>query len=381
MVKNLIGKIFVIGGAQVYETALKHPYLNCIYANEVFNSQSKLNNNVKTSYNCDKFFNFDKSKFDLVFEIKHYKDDKLTLRKYKVKLRNGEMQYLDALSELVELAENKNNFKHGRNGNVCTVNGRMFKFDLSSDVLPMLTTKKMYSKISIEENTFFNSGKTDTKILEKLGVNIWKGNTSKEFLKSRNLHLEEGDMGAMYGHNLRHFGEEYKSCDVDYSGKGVDQLQNVLDLLKNDPFSRRILTTTYNPAVVDEGVLLPCHGICTQYNVTTDGRLNCQMTQRSGDIFLGVPYNILSYSINVYLIACQNVTLTPGTLTIYVNDLHLYEEHLDAAKEQLRRIPYTFPTIAVKQTSMTKKIDEIHTEDLIISGYKSHNQIPAKMIA
>ena len=180
--------------------------------------------------------------------------------------------------------------------------GEQLKFNLEGQ-FPLLTTKKVFTKAIIHELLFFIRGDTDSKILEKENVNIWKWNTSREFLDNRNLHeYEIGDLGPMYGFNWRHFNAEYKGCSVDYCGKGLDQLQNIISEIKQNPDSRRLLMTTFNPSVLDKSCLMPCHGISVQFYVN-DGYLSCMMNQRSSDTACGLPYNITSYSLLTYMIA------------------------------------------------------------------------------
>ena len=139
----------------------------------------------------------------------------------------------------------------------------------------------MFTKGIFEELKFFLLGLTNSKLLEQKGVNIWKWNTTREFLDSVGLnHLEEGDMGPLYSFQMRHFGAEYKGCNENYDGKGVDQVNDILTSLKNDKYSRRILMTTYNPTQVKQAPLPPCHGIAIQFGIEGTNKLCCHMYQR-----------------------------------------------------------------------------------------------------
>ena len=152
-----------------------------------------------------------------------------------------------------------------------------------------MTTKKVFFRGVFEELLFFLRGDTNSNHLSEKGVKIWEGNTSRDFLDKVGLgHYKVGDTGPMYGFQLKYFNTKYEGADTDYTGRGIDQLQYVLDLLKNDPYSRRIIMTTYNPIQKFEGVLFPCHGLFIQFYVEGDNKLSCMMTQRSCDVFLGI---------------------------------------------------------------------------------------------
>ena len=198
------------------------------------------------------------------------------------------------------------------------------KFDLKESI-PLLTTKYVPWKSVVKELLWFLKGETDSNKLDEL--KIWQGNTTREFLDKRGLlHLKVGDIGPMYGFQWRHYGAEYKGCDADYSGKGIDQLKNVIKLLKTDPCSRRIFMTTVNVVDLESGCLHPCHGLVVQFYVSKKG-LCCHMYQRSVDSFLGLTWNILCYAILTHIIA-KKVDLEPFELTISTGDTHLYLNHI-----------------------------------------------------
>lgn len=159
----------------------------------------------------------------------------------------------------------------------------------------------------IKELLWFIRGQTDNRLLQKQGVHIWDGNSTREFLDNRGLTTyRDGDIGACYGFQWRHFGAQYKGCEYDYTGQGIDQLQQVLELLKTDPFSRRIAMTTYNVSDLNKGALEPCHGIYTQFYVKMKNNipyLSCHMLQRSVDVGCGLPFNIASYAVLIYIMA------------------------------------------------------------------------------
>ena len=206
-------------------------------------------------------------------------------------------------------------------------------FSLENNVLPLLTTKKVAWKTCLRELLWFVRGETNNKILTDQKCNIWKGNASREFLDSRGLtHLREDDLGPIYGHQWRHFNARYTTCDEDYIGKGVDQLQNIIDLLKNPETrsSRRMIMSAWNPEQLDEMALPPCH-ILLQFNVTQCNKLSCSMYQRSGDVGLGVPFNIASYSFLTYMIA-KHCDLEPYEFIYHIGNAHIYDDHIEKLK-------------------------------------------------
>jgi thymidylate synthase len=273
-----------------------------------------------------------------------------------------EKQYLDLLSKII----NEGSEKKDRTGiGTKSIFGTQLRFSLENNKIPMLTTKKMFSRGIIEELLFFIRGNTNTKLLEEKGVNIWKGNTSREFLDKRGLnHYPEGEMGPMYGSKWRNF-------------NGVDQLKNCLDLIKNDPDSRRILITAYDPSASKDCVLDPCH-LLVQFYVD-NGKLSCQFQMRSTDYFLGFPFNAMSYAILTHIMA-KAVGLEAKELIFVGGDTHIYNNHLTQVKEQISRKPFDFPTLNInKEISNIEDMENLKFEDFKIIGYQSHPAIKAPM--
>ena len=237
----------------------------------------------------------------------------------------------------------------------------------------------MGAKSILKELLWFLKGQTDSKLLEAQGVNIWKGNSTRDFLDQRGLtHYREGDIGPMYFFNVYHHGAEYKGCDADYSGQGFNQMSKLIDGLKKDPFSRRHMLTTYNPAVVDQGVLAPCHGIVIQFYVSTDMLLDCHVYIRSWDLGLGAPYNIASYAILANIIAAK-VGMQARELIISTGDTHVYKTHVQALSAQLERTPYPFPKLSMSPTIGEKEFTELTLDDFQITGYFHHPTIKMEM--
>lgn len=289
----------------------------------------------------------------------------------------NEEGYLFGLKEVLEKGE----LRKTRNSNTISLFGLKLDFDISES-FPLLTTKKVYWKGVVEELLWFLKGDTNSKHLEEKNINIWKGNSSREFLDSVSLNdYEEGECGPIYGFQWRHFNAEYKGSNINYEGKGVDQLQNCIDLINNDPKSRRIFMSAWNPEQLDQMCLPPCH-VSYQFYVSEKDELSCILYQRSGDMFLGVPFNIASVSLLVYIIAFIT-NKKPKKVTLMIGDAHIYEDHIEQVKIQLNRKPYKLPKLNIKDKheNNRKNINEYTYDDFEIIDYQFHPTIPAKMIA
>ena len=236
--KKYINQVWICGGSYIYKQFLDLHIVNNIY----------LTQSVQHNFNCDVFFPDSYLKhFKLVDKIVNFefnqnsfsiRKDELHFLLYKYQNKD-ELKYLQTIHKILNKGIEK--LDRTKVGTLSTF-GKSFKYNIRNYRLPLFTHRKMFYRGIIEELLFFISGKTDTKLLESKNVNIWKGNTSREFLDSRNLsHLKEGDMGAGYSFQLRHFGAEYINAETDYINKGFDQLKYVIDLIKRDPNSRRIL--------------------------------------------------------------------------------------------------------------------------------------------
>lgn len=261
--------------------------------------------------------------------------------------------------------------------------GTTLSFSLKNNTIPMLTTKKMFARGVIEELLFFLRGESDTKKLEEKGVNIWKGNTTREFLDKTGLqHLPEGHMGKMYGHQWRNFGghdeiADYQSGAYESTPTGIDQIQNVLDLLKNDPNSRRIVVNAWNAKDLNKMCLAPCHPMFQFY--VTDNKLSCLFYMRSADAFLGLPFNLLSYAILTHIIA-HTVGMEAKELIFMGGDTHIYSNHVEQVRTQIARESYPFPTMLIhKELHNIKDIESLQFSDFEIQNYKSHPAIKAEM--
>ena len=262
-------------------------------------------------------------------------------------------------------------------------------------VLPLLTTKRVFLRAVIAELLWFIAGSTSSIPLSEAGIKIWDGNGSREYLDSVGLsHRETGDLGPVYGFQWRHFGAEYIDAKTDYTGKGVDQLAEVIDKLKNKPYDRRIILSAWNPADLKKMALPPCHMFAQFYvsfprphpSTAKDnggelnkprGVLSCQLYQRSCDMGLGVPFNIASYALLTHQLA-HVCDLIPGTLVQTMGDAHVYLDHVEALNVQLEREPRVFPELIIKKDKGCD-IDGWKPDDFEIVNYKPHPSISMKM--
>lgn len=296
--------------------------------------------------------------------------------------RNSEeMQYLNLIQKILD----RGTLEEGRNGNTLSIFGESMRFSLEGGKIPILTTKKTAWKTCLKELLWFVRGETDAKLLQKQGVHIWDENTSRKFLDSRGLHLyPEGMIGPGYGYQWRDFGASYncftgKSLDAGYPFHGIDQLQNIIDQLKNTETrnSRRLIMTAWNPKQLDQMALPPCHIMC-QFSVHDGNKLSCAMFQRSNDECCGTPFNIASYSFLTHLLA-KHCGLEAFEFVYFKGNCHIYEEHIEGAKLQLTRDPFPFPTISIKEAR--ENINDYQIEDFEIHNYQHHPQIKFQMVA
>lgn len=255
--------------------------------------------------------------------------------------------------------------------------GSQIRFNIEHNC-PIITTKKIPWKSCIKELLWFLNGDTNSKILENNGVNIWKQNSTRDFLDKRGLkHLKEGDIGAGYGFQWRHFGAEYKGCCADYNGEGYDQIKGLIENIKLDPYSRRHLISSWNPNAFKDIALPPCHCFA-QFYVSNDKTLSCHMYQRSVDSFLGFPWNIMSYSILTKIIALK-CDLTPKELIISTGDTHIYKNHIEQVRLQIKRVPFSFPIIKINPDIKNKDFGDITISDFELHEYNHHEAISASM--
>ena len=258
-------------------------------------------------------------------------------------------QYLDLLNEILVSGTSKTD----RTGTgTLSVFGRQIRFDLSEG-FPLVTTKKLHLRSIIYELLWFLRGDTNIKYLNDHGVSIWD-----EWAD------ENGDLGPVYGSQWR----SWPAPD----GRHIDQITQVLNQIKAKPDSRRHIVSAWNPAEVDKMALPPCHALFQFY--VADGKLSCQLYQRSADYFLGVPFNIASYALLTYMVA-QQCDLKPGDFVWTGGDVHLYSNHLEQAKLQLSRTPFPLPQLVTKRKPSS--LFDYEFEDFEIVNYQAHPSIKA----
>lgn len=258
-------------------------------------------------------------------------------------------QYLDLMKDVLENGAQKSD----RTGTgTLSVFGRQMRFDLS-DGFPLVTTKKLHLRSIIYELLWFLNGDTNIKYLKDNGVSIWD-----EWAD------ENGELGPVYGHQWR----SWPAPD----GRQIDQITQVIQQIKQKPDSRRHIVTAWNPAEVDKMALPPCHAMFQFY--VADGKLSCQLYQRSADFFLGVPFNIASYALLTHMFA-QQCDLLPGEFIWTGGDVHLYMNHIDQAKLQLTREPYPLPQLVISRKPAS--VFDYRFEDFEIRNYQAHPGIKA----
>lgn len=363
-------KTYIIGGQRLYEEAIqKWPHL----CDEIIISH--IPENILAPYDCDVFFPYDDAKV-IASSINTINDGGLTVETITVRHNHPETQYLNLLKRILTEGENRNDRTAIGTKSLFGCN---MQFDLRQG-FPLLTTKRTWFEGIVKELLFFISGRTDTKILEEQGVNIWKGNTSADFLKKNNLPWREGDIGPTYGHQWRHAGAVYTGCDTNYNGKGTDQLNDLISALKNDPFGRRHIISAWDVVNIHWMALPPCHCFL-QFYVGCDNNnqptyLDCMMYQRSADMFLGVPFNIASYALLMHMIG-HVTNLIPRRFIHNIGDAHIYTNHIAQVQEQLTRTPLPFPYLSFKENK--SNIDDFTFDNINLGNYISWPNIKGDM--
>lgn len=366
---------FFIGGTEIYQLALQYFKIDTIYRTKC---------TLKPTPKCDTFlesFHTRHNQYRLVdvtapvtenninYQFLTYQPSDTDTR---YQTSTGEFQYLNLIQQILDTGV----VRPDRTGTgVRSIFGTQMRFNFR-DGFPLLTTKKMFLRGIIEELLWFLRGDTDASVLQQRNVHIWDGNSSREYLDSLGLtDRRTGDCGPIYGFAFRHFGAEYQNCDTDYTGQGYDQIAEAIRLIKEDPTSRRILINLWNPCDLDKVALPPCHVL---YQFFVDGDyLSCSMYQRSGDVGLGVPFNIASASLLTYLLAHLTGKI-PKELVHTIGDAHIYENHTEAMRCQLTRRPVPFPKITVANRQQSQ-VTDYQVSDFILSGYESYPKLPMKM--
>jgi thymidylate synthase len=283
-------------------------------------------------------------------------------------------QYHDLLRHILQ----EGNDRGDRTGTgTRSIFGYQMRFNLQEG-FPLLTTKKMHTRSIFIELIWMLSGNTDVAWLQERKVRIWNEWATEE--QCAKFGRKEGDLGPVYGHQWRNFGATradrgiYEDPGMGYLKDGVDQIANVIESIKNNPNSRRHIVTGWNPKEADQVALPPCHTMFQFY--VQDGRLDCQLYQRSADVFLGVPFNIASYALLTMMIA-QVCGLEPGDFVHTFGDVHIYNDHFDQVNLQLSRAPRPLPTL--KLNPEVTDLFEFRYPDIEIESYDPHEAIKAEV--
>jgi len=290
--------------------------------------------------------------------------------------RFQEYQYLSLLKNIIK----KGVKEKGRNGVTYTQIGGMMRFSLENNSIPLITTKKLAWRVCLKELLWFMNGDTDNKLLQDDNVKIWNGNATREFLDSRGLdYLDENDLGPVYGHQWRFWNAKYDNSNTNYKGRGIDQLQNIIDGINESKYSgessRRLIMTAWNPEQVDEMALPPCH-VLSQFHITEGNKLSCTLYQRSADMGLGVPFNIASYSFLTHILA-KHCNLEAKEFVHFIGNAHIYDDHIESLEEQIIKEPYSPPLLSIKDKK--NKIEDYNIGDFDIINYKYHKPIKMTM--
>jgi len=403
-----IETVFVIGGAELYNMALTThvAQLDAVFFTKVFLPK-------EPAVSCDRFLSINLEHFEAV-ELSEKtackRDEKLSYQMLQLlpkaplvddkeneqttanaaecksaeaeieaeiaggadTTRHEEYQYLDLIRKIIDTGVKRAD----RTGTgTLSLFGAQMRYSLKDGVFPLLTTKRVFWRGVAEELLWFMSGSTSAKELQEKRIHIWDGNSTREFLDGRGLtDREEGDLGPVYGFQWRHFGAEYGTMHDSYDGLGVDQLMQCVNTIKTNPTSRRIIMTAWNPSDLDKMALPPCHMFVQFY--VAEGALSCQMYQRSADMGLGVPFNIASYALLTRIMA-QVCGLEAGEFVHSIGDAHVYLNHVEPLKEQLKRTPKKFPTLRINPNK--KDVDSFEYKDFKIEGYAPHKTIKMKM--
>ena len=248
--------------------------------------------------------------------------------------------------------------------------GAQLRFDLA-DGFPLLTTKKVHFKSIVYELFWFLSGSTHVDYLQENGVRIWNEWATAE--QTARFNRPAGDLGPVYGHQWRNYGATKDENGI-YNNDGIDQITQVIEQIKNNPNSRRLIVSGWNPAEAEQVALPPCHTLFQFF--VADNKLSCQLYQRSADLFLGVPFNIASYALLTHMVA-QVCGLEVGEFVWTGGDCHIYQNHREQVELQLTRELYTLPTLTLNPN--VTDIFAFKYEDISVDGYESHPAIKAKV--
>jgi thymidylate synthase len=357
-----VDKVFVFGGSEIYKVFIENRWINTFHITS-----------IDKDYNCDTLFPY-KELVENYSISNSTSRDKKGLRVFEIWDRNYSPEY--SYLELLKKVLFNGSKRETRNGITYSTFGETVEFDIEKYGFPLLTTKKMFFKGILEELLWFFKADTNANNLKKKGVHIWDGNTTKEFLDNLGLEYPEGMAGPIYGFQWRNFNGEYTPGVPIQFETPRDQLYNCLKQLRENPNSRRILFSGWNPNQLDQMCLPPCHVLYQFY--VENNKLSCQMYQRSADLFLGLPFNIASTALLISIFSSMTGYI-PGKVKICIGDAHVYDEHRECVLEQLTRIPIKLCKLQIN--THRDKLEEWCYEDFKIVDYMSHGALKAIMKA
>lgn len=293
-------------------------------------------------------------------------------------MNKEETQYLELVRDIIETGYEQSN----RTGvGTKTKIGVQMKFNLRENRLPMMTSRRTFFRGAVEELLWFLRGETDITNMQNNNIHIWDGNTTEEFIRNRKLEgvVPTNSVGTLYGYQIRNWNGDWVEWRDNGNRTGIDQLDKIVKLLKNDPESRRILISNYNVEQTETGVLEPCH---TLYSFNVDYKrkeLHSLLWMRSADFMCGVPLNILHISLMTHILA-KMLGMTAGEFTFQAANAHVYNNHIEDAMIQLGREPFEFPTVNIlKDVKSIEDIEQLKFEDFVIENYKYHSPIKYEM--
>ena len=348
---------WVIGGSDIYSL-----YFRKDWVREVLLSRfsSKHRNDKKLHNMRDLISNKNKWESEIIANNEYF-----TLFRIR-RLNSDELAYHYLLKKIVNFGSAR---EDRTNTGTLSLFGEQLRYNMFHTeyiIFPLFTSKRVWFKGIFEELMWFLRGETNSKILEKKGINIWKGNSSRKFLDSRGLDYPEGENGPIYGKQWR-----------SWNGR-IDQIETLIEGLKKNPYSRRHIISAWNVEDLDKMSLPPCHVLYQFYVKIANGEktLSCQMYQRSGDMFLGVPFNVASTALLTLLIA-DAVGMKPYEIIHTIGDAHIYTNHIEQVKKMVSRTPLKFPRIRIK--NRREKIENYMINDIEILDYISYPSIKAPM--
>ena len=361
-------KIFLIGGKSIFE----YGFNNLHRCDDIYHTK------IYHDFNCDVKINpfyfkvMDTSPF--YFENNYYYHILYNNKQLDIN-NNDEENYLNTIKDIINTGTKIND---RTNVGIIKKFGIMMKFNMKNNIFSLQTTRKIFIRGIIEELLWFLRGSTNAKELQDKNIHIWDGNSSQDFINKLNLPYIEGDCGPIYGFNFRHFGATYHDCNTNYSNQGFDQIKYIIDLINNEPTSRRMVINLWNPSQLNQVVLPPCH-VIYQFDVDLENKLlNCCLYQRSSDIVLAGNYNQITAILLTHILC--NLThnkYQPGELTHFIANAHIYQNQIEGVKELLERKPKNYPILKINKK--WENINEIKFEDFEILGYYPDDNIKLKM--